>query len=61
LGDLSSRKEADVLLHLPIAIMATLSPVAVSDTVPKFEIASACRFASGSTVEFDHALAFRAA
>jgi hypothetical protein len=50
-----------MLLHLPIAIMATLSPVAVSDTVPKFEIASACRFASGSTVEFDHALAFRAA
>jgi hypothetical protein len=41
--------------------MATLSPVAVSDTVPKFEIARARRFESGSTVEFDHALALRAA
>jgi hypothetical protein len=61
LGDLSSRKQADMLLHLPIAIMATFSPVAVSDTVPKFEIARACRFESGSIVEFDHALAFSVA
>jgi hypothetical protein len=42
-----------MLLHLPIAIMATLSPVAVSDTVPKFDIVSECRFEGGSTVEFD--------
>jgi hypothetical protein len=27
-----------MLLHLPIVILATLSPVAVSDTVPKFDI-----------------------
>jgi hypothetical protein len=42
-----------MLLHLPIAIMATLSPVAVSDTVPKFDIVRECRFEGGSTVEFD--------
>jgi hypothetical protein len=42
-----------MLLHLPIAIMATLSPVAVSGTVPKFDIVRECRFEGGSTVEFD--------
>jgi hypothetical protein len=42
-----------MLLHLPIAIMATLLPVAVSDTVPKFDIVRECRFEGGSTVEFD--------
>jgi hypothetical protein len=42
-----------MLLHLPIAILATLSPVAVSDTVPKFDIVRECRFEGGSTVDFD--------
>jgi hypothetical protein len=42
-----------MLLHLPIVIMATLSPVAVSDTVPKFDIARECRFEAGTTLEFD--------
>jgi hypothetical protein len=42
-----------MLLHLPIVIMATLSPVAVSDTVPKFDIVRECRLEGGSTVEFD--------
>jgi hypothetical protein len=42
-----------MLLHLPIAIMATLSPVAVSDAVPIFDIVRECRFEGGSTVEFD--------
>jgi hypothetical protein len=42
-----------MLLHLPIAIMAMLSPVAVSDAVPKFDIVRECRFEGGSTVEFD--------
>ena len=41
-----------MLLHLPIAILATLSPVAVSDTVPKFDIVRECRFEGGSTDEF---------
>ena len=43
-------KEADMLLHLPIAILATVSPVAVSDTVPKFDIVRECRFEGGSTL-----------
>jgi hypothetical protein len=42
-----------MLLHLPIAIMVTLSPVAVTDAVPKFDIVRECRFEGGSTVEFD--------
>ena len=42
-----------MLLHLPIVIMATLSPIAVSDTVPSFDIARECRFEGGSTVDFD--------
>jgi hypothetical protein len=41
-----------MLLHLPIAILATLSPVAVSDNVPKFDIVRECRFEGGSTVDF---------
>jgi hypothetical protein len=42
-----------MLLHLPIAILAAFSPVAVSDTVPKFDIVRECRFEGGSTVESD--------
>jgi hypothetical protein len=53
LGAFSYRKEADMLLHLPIVIIATLAPVAVSDTVPNFDVAKECRFEGGSTVDFD--------
>ena len=42
-----------MLLHLPIAILATLSPIPVSDTVPKFDIMKECRFEGGSTAIFD--------
>jgi hypothetical protein len=42
-----------MLLHLPIVILATLSPVAVSDTVPKFDIVRECRFEGGSTADID--------
>jgi hypothetical protein len=42
-----------MLLHLPIVVLATLSPVAVSDTVPKFDIVRECRFEGGSTTEID--------
>ena len=42
-----------MLLHLPIAILAAFSPVAVSDAVPKFDIVRECRFEGGSPVEFD--------
>jgi hypothetical protein len=33
-----------MFLHLPIAMMGLLSPVAVSDTVPSFSIERECRF-----------------
>jgi hypothetical protein len=46
-------EEADMLLHLPIAILASLSPIAVSDAVPKFDILKECRFEGGSTAIFD--------
>src|ERR1700720_3756968 len=42
-----------MLLHLPIAILATLSPIPVSNTVPTFDIARECRFEAGSMVDFD--------
>src|SRR5258708_302646 len=40
-----------MLLHLPIALLATFSPIAVSDTVPKFDVARECRFEGGSTTD----------
>ena len=42
-----------MFLHLPIVIMATLSPVAVSDTVPQFDIVRECRFEGGPTATLD--------
>jgi hypothetical protein len=42
-----------MLLHLPIAILATLSPIPVSNTVPTFDIARECRFEAGSKLELD--------
>lgn len=42
-----------MLLHLPIAILATLSPIPVSDTVPTFDMVRECRFEAGSMVDFD--------
>ena len=42
-----------MLLHLPIVILATLLPVAVSDTVPKFDMVKECRFEADSTTDFD--------
>ena len=42
-----------MLLHLPIAIMAALSPITVSDTVPQFDIVRECRFEGGSITTFD--------
>lgn len=41
-----------MLVHLPI-IMATLSPVAISDTLPKFDIAKECRFEGESSTAFE--------
>ena len=42
-----------MLLHLPIAILTTLSPIPVSETVPKFDIAKACRLENESSKAFD--------
>ena len=41
-----------MLLYLPIEIQATLSPIAVSDTVPKFDIVRECGFEGETTVNF---------
>jgi len=42
-----------MLLHLPIAILATLSPIRVSNTVPTFDMVRECRLEAGSMVDFD--------
>ena len=42
-----------MLIHLPIVILATLSPIAVSDTTPKFDIAKECRFESETSGNLD--------
>jgi hypothetical protein len=42
-----------MLLHLPIAILATLSPIHVSDTVPNFDIVKECRYEGGSAANVD--------
>jgi hypothetical protein len=42
-----------MFLHLPIAIMVTLSPIAVSDSVPQFDIVRECGFEGGSRATFD--------
>jgi hypothetical protein len=45
-----------MLLHLPIAILATLSPIAVSDTVPKFDTVRECRIEGGAGVDVTHSV-----
>ena len=42
-----------MLLHLPIAILATLSPIPVSDTVPTFDIVKECRHEGGSAANVE--------
>lgn len=42
-----------MLLHLPTAILATLSLIAVSGTVPKFDIANECGVESKSSKAFE--------
>jgi hypothetical protein len=46
-------KEIEMLSYLPIAIIATLSPIAISDRVPKFDIAKECRLESESSKAVD--------
>src|ERR1700758_1281602 len=47
----TTHKEINMLLHLPIAILATLSPIAVSNTVPKFDTVRECRIEGGPSVD----------
>jgi hypothetical protein len=42
-----------MFLHLPIVILATLSPITVSDTVPDFDILRECRLEGESVIDFD--------
>jgi len=42
-----------MLLHLPIAILATLSPIHVSDSVPTFDVARECRYEGGSAANVE--------
>jgi hypothetical protein len=49
--DRTTHKEINMLLHLPIAILATLSPTVVSDTVPKFDTVRECRIEGGPRVD----------
>ncbi len=43
-----------MLLHLPIVLAATLSPVTLSDPVPTFDIAKECRFEGSSVEDLGH-------
>jgi hypothetical protein len=42
-----------MLLHLPIAILATLSPITVSDTPRKFDVVTECQHEGGATADLD--------
>jgi hypothetical protein len=53
LRPIKGNEEVDMLLHLPIAILAVFSPIAVSSSVPQFDIARECRFEGGSTATFE--------
>ena len=50
-----------MLLHLPIVVLATLSPFAVSDTVPTFDIVKECRYEGGSAANVEQCLRDEAA
>src|SRR5258705_5008193 len=49
----SLTREPNMLLHLPIAILATLSPIPVSDMVPTFDIVKECRYEGGSAANVE--------
>jgi hypothetical protein len=42
-----------MFLHLPIAVLVTLSPIPVADAVPKFDIAGECNFEGGASLDVD--------
>ena len=45
-----------MLLHLPIVMMATLSPIPVSDGVPTLDVAKECRFEGGTSEVYDRCM-----
>jgi hypothetical protein len=42
-----------MFLHLPVVIMVTISPIAVSDSAPQFDLVRECNFEGGSTAMFN--------
>ena len=42
-----------MFVHLPIVFMAALTPVSVSDTVPKFDITRECHLEGGLNADYD--------
>src|SRR5260370_24993055 len=57
----TTHKEINMLLHLPIAILATLSPIAVSDTLPKFDMVRECNVEGGPSVDVARCSRYEAA
>ena len=45
-----------MLLHFPIVVLATLSPIAVSDAIPRLDVEKECRFEGGSSEIFDRCM-----
>ena len=45
-----------MLLHLPIVIMTTLSPIPVSDAIPRLDVEKECRFEGGSSEVFERCM-----
>src|ERR1700760_4304293 len=45
-----------MLLHLPIVIMASLSPMPVADAIPQLDVAKECRFEGGSSEIYDRCM-----
>jgi hypothetical protein len=45
-----------MLLHFPIVILTTLSPIAVSDAIPRLDVEKECRFEGGSSEVFDRCM-----
>ena len=45
-----------MLLHLPIVILTSFSPIPVSDAVPRLDVERECRFEGGSSEVFDRCM-----
>ena len=45
-----------MLFHLPIVILATLSPIAVSEAIPRLDVEKECRFEGGSSEIFNRCM-----